>query len=75
MKIEKEIFKPMKNFPREIGFYLIGMAEVREQLDDAVRDLSDEKISEKFLPDVHSIGQLILHNPHKISDTLHFHNF
>lgn len=62
MKIEKEIFKPMPDFPREIGFYLSGMAEVREQLSDAVRDLSDAEISAKVLPTMQSIGQLILHN-------------
>ncbi len=62
MKIEKEIFEPMAGFTREIGFYLSGMAEVREQLSDTVKDLSDAEISAKVLPDVHSIGQLILHN-------------
>ncbi len=62
MKIEKEIFEPTPNFPREIGFYLSGMAEVREQLSDAVKDLSDEEISANVLPNIHSIGQLILHN-------------
>ncbi len=62
MKIEKEIFEPMPNFPKEIGFYLSGMAEVRKQLSDAVRDLSDAEISAKVLPNMQSIGQLILHN-------------
>lgn len=62
MKIEKEVFEPMPNFPREIGFYLSGMAEVRAQLNDAVRDLSSEEISAKVLPNMQSIGQLILHN-------------
>jgi uncharacterized damage-inducible protein DinB len=61
MKIEKEIFEPMPNFPTEIGFYLSGMAEVREQLSDAVKDLSNEENSAKFTPNSHSIGQLILH--------------
>lgn len=62
MKTEKEIFEPMPNFPKEIGYYLSGMAEVREQLSDAVKDLSDKEISAKFTPNSHSIGQLILHN-------------
>lgn len=62
MKTEKEIFEPMPNFPKEIGYYLSGMAEVREQLSDAVKDLSEKEVSAKFTPKAHSIGQLILHN-------------
>lgn len=61
MKIEKEVFEPVPDFPKEIGFYLSGMDEVRGQLRKAVADLSDEEISAKVLPSVHSIGQLILH--------------
>jgi uncharacterized damage-inducible protein DinB len=62
MKIEKEIFEPFPNFPKQIGYYLSGMEEVREQLRKAVKDLSNEEISAKFTPNAHSIGQLILHN-------------
>lgn len=62
MKIEKEIFEPFPNYPMQIGYYLSGMEEVREQLRNIVKDLSNEEISAKVLPTVHSIGQLILHN-------------
>ena len=62
MGIEHQELKPTPNFPREIGFYLSGMEEVREQLREAVKDLSAKETSAKLMPNVHSIGQLILHN-------------
>lgn len=62
MKIKKVELNSNPNFSEQIGFYINGMAEVREQLTDAVNDLSNEEISAKVLPSVHSIGQLILHN-------------
>ena len=62
MNTEQQTLKSNLNFSKEIGFYIAGMEEVREQLDKAVKDLSDEEISAKFAPNTHSIGQLILHN-------------
>lgn len=62
MNIEKQTLQPTANFPTQIGYYLGGMEEVREQLRNAVKDLSTEEISAKFTPNSHSIGQLILHN-------------
>lgn len=61
MKRKSEI-KSNSEFSEQIGFYVNGMAEVREQLSDAVKDLSNEEVSAKFTPTSHSIGQLILHN-------------
>jgi len=62
MSTEKQTLEPFEGFPTQIGFYLSGMEEVREQLRSAVKDLSNEEISAKFAPNSHSIGQLILHN-------------
>ncbi len=62
MEIKKIELKSNPNFSEQIGFLVGGMTEVREQLSDAVKDLSNEEISAKVLPNVHSIGQLILHN-------------
>jgi uncharacterized damage-inducible protein DinB len=62
MEIKKVSLEPVSGFSEQIGFHIAGMAEVREQLSDAVEDLSNEEIAAKVLPDVHSIGQLILHN-------------
>lgn len=53
---------PADGFAPQIGCYVSQMNEVREQLCDAVRDLSNEEISKKFAPGTHSIGQLTLHN-------------
>lgn len=61
MQTKKVELKSNPEFSEQIGFYVNGMAEVREQLSDAVRDLSNEEISAKVSPDFHSIGQLILH--------------
>lgn len=62
MNIEKQGLESAKNFSKQIGFYISGMEEVREQLRKAVDDLSDDEISAKLTPNCHSIGQLILHN-------------
>lgn len=62
MKSERQNFAPVKGYPKEIGFCLSGMEEVREQLREAVRDLSNKEISAKLLPGMHSIGQLVLHS-------------
>lgn len=62
MKINKEIFEPAAGFPPQIGYYLSGLFEVRAQLIDAVKDLSNEEIATRAFPAAHSIGQLILHN-------------
>ena len=61
MEIKKIELKSNPEFSEQIGFYVSGMAEVREQLADAVKDLSNEEISAKVSPSFHSIGQLILH--------------
>ncbi len=62
MSTEQQTLKPTPDFPNQIGYYLSGMEEVREQLRNAADDLSDDEISAKFTPNSHSIGQLILHN-------------
>lgn len=61
MQIKKIELISNPEFSEQIGFYVNGMAEVREQLADAVKDLSNEEISAKVSPSFHSIGQLILH--------------
>jgi uncharacterized damage-inducible protein DinB len=59
--MRKETLTPVEGVPKQIGYYLAGMAEVREQLRVAVADLTDEENSSKIRPDAHSIGELILH--------------
>ncbi|MDQ2855446.1 MAG: DinB family protein [Acidobacteriota bacterium] len=52
---------PAEGVSREIGFYLAGMDEVREQLREAVMGISDHDIGRLAVPDAHSIGTLVLH--------------
>lgn len=48
-------------FATEIGFYLGGMEEVREQLREAVEGMSDDHIGRPAIPGAHAIGALVLH--------------
>jgi uncharacterized damage-inducible protein DinB len=45
----------------EIGFYLGGMEEVREQLHEAVVGMSEDHIGRAAIPGAHPIGALVLH--------------
>ncbi|MDQ2921916.1 MAG: DinB family protein [Acidobacteriota bacterium] len=45
----------------EIGFYLGGMEEVREQLREAVEGMSSDHIGRPAISDAHAIGALVLH--------------
>ena len=57
----RKILNPAPGVSREIGFYLAGMEEVREQLHEAVEGMSDNYLGRPALPDAHSIGALVLH--------------
>ncbi len=50
-----------EGFTPEIGFYLSGMEEVREQVRDAVAKLTGEKLNRPAFLGAHSIGALVLH--------------
>lgn len=52
---------PAAGVSREIGFYLAGMDEVREQLREAVSGISQPDIGRLAVPETHSIGALVLH--------------
>ena len=57
----RKILNPAPGVSQEIGFYLAGMEEVREQLREAVAGMSDDYIRRPALSDAHSIGALVLH--------------
>ncbi len=61
MEINRQTLEPVEGVPIQIGYYLAGMEEVRDQLREAVRDLSNKVTHEKLRPDTHTIAQLILH--------------
>jgi uncharacterized damage-inducible protein DinB len=50
-----------EGFTPGIGFYLSGMEEVREQVRDAVAQLTGEKFNRPAFLGAHSIGALVLH--------------
>jgi uncharacterized damage-inducible protein DinB len=51
----------LPGFSTEIGFYLSGMEEVREQTRAAVEGMSDDQIGRPAIPGAHAIGALVLH--------------
>jgi uncharacterized damage-inducible protein DinB len=61
MEVEREILEPMLGVSREIGFYLSGIEETRAELREAVKDLTNEELARRVLPNAHQIGALILH--------------
>ncbi len=61
MTSNKQTLTPVEGLSKQIGYYLAGMEEVRDQLREAVTGISNEKLHAKLWPDTHSIAQLILH--------------
>ncbi|MCU1267129.1 MAG: hypothetical protein JWM21_3447 [Acidobacteria bacterium] len=60
-KADRRVLVPVAGVAREIGFYLAGMDEVREQLHASVSGISNEDIGRLAVPETHSIGALVLH--------------
>ncbi len=61
MTSNKQTLTPVEGVSKQIGYYLAGMEEVRDQLRKAVMGLSNEKLHSKLRPDTHTIAQLLLH--------------
>jgi uncharacterized damage-inducible protein DinB len=61
MEILKDVIEPMPGFSREIGFYLSAWEKARAQTRKAAEDLSDEEIARRVLPNIHSVGAILLH--------------
>ena len=59
--MEEQTLTPVDGVPKQIGYYLAGMEEVRAQLREAVSKLTNAETHRKLRPDTHSIAQLILH--------------
>lgn len=57
----RRTLESVPGFETQLGFYLSGMEEVREQLIEAVQGMSDVQISSPAIPGAHSIGALVLH--------------
>jgi uncharacterized damage-inducible protein DinB len=58
---QRRVLSPAAGVSREIGFYLAGMDEVREQLREAVAEISLQDVGRLAVAEAHSIGALVLH--------------
>lgn len=61
MEIIQRHVEPLPGFPREIGYYLASFQFGRGQTKELLRDLTNEEIARRFLPELHSIGAIALH--------------
>jgi len=57
----RKTLNSIPGFSNEIGFYLSGMEEVREQVREAVEAMSNDLIGRPPISDAHAIGALVLH--------------
>lgn len=57
----KRTLDSIPGFSKDLGFYLSGMEEVREQLREAVAGMPAEQIGRPIVPGAHSIAALVLH--------------
>src|SRR6267143_2151784 len=60
-EFSRRVLPPAAGVSREIGFYLAGMNEVREQLREAVAEISLQDLGRLAVAEAHSIGALVLH--------------
>lgn len=61
MKTKRLILSPQAGVAPAIGYYLAAMNEVREQLREAVREMSNEELARQAFKGAHAIGALVLH--------------
>jgi uncharacterized damage-inducible protein DinB len=61
MPVKRLVLAPVEGLTPGIGFYLSGMNEIREQLREAVQDMTDEQLARRAVAEAHSIGALLLH--------------
>jgi uncharacterized damage-inducible protein DinB len=59
--MSRQTLAPHPGLSREIGLYLSGMEEVREQVRQAVSSLSEQQIGRPAFLGAHPIGALVLH--------------
>lgn len=61
MKVEREVLEPIAGFATEIGYFLSSLEETRGVMFEAISDLTNEELARNILPELNSIGQLVLH--------------
>ncbi|MCA1602932.1 MAG: DinB family protein [Acidobacteria bacterium] len=55
------VLNPAAGFSPGIGFFVSGMDEVREQLQQAVEGMTNQELGRRAVPGAHSIAALVLH--------------
>jgi uncharacterized damage-inducible protein DinB len=55
------VLNPAEGFSSGIGFFVGGMDEVREQLQQAVEGMTSDQLGRRAVPGAHSIAALVLH--------------
>jgi hypothetical protein len=60
METEKWIVVPVAGFSRKIGFYLSSLENARFGTRRIIEDLSQSEIARKVLPNMNSIGAIVL---------------
>lgn len=61
MELKRFSLSPVAGISSGLGYSLAAMQEVREQLREAVREMTDEEIAHRAVQGAHSIGALVLH--------------
>ena len=61
MSVSRKVLQSAPAVSREIGFYLSGMEEGREQLHEPFAGMSVEAVGRRAVFGAHSIGALVLH--------------
>lgn len=61
MSSKHDVLIPAAGLATEIGYYLSGMNEVREQLRETIAEMSSEQLGCCAIPGAHSIAALVLH--------------
>src|SRR6266496_6206562 len=59
--MSRHTLTPHPGLTTGIGYYFSGMEEVRKQLREAVKGISDDAFGRPAFPGAHSIGALVLH--------------
>jgi len=59
--MSRRTLNSIPGFANDVGFYLDGMEEVRDQLREAIEGMSEDQISRPAIAGAHSIAALVLH--------------
>jgi uncharacterized damage-inducible protein DinB len=61
MSISKDLLVPVAGLSKQIGYCLSTLEDSRARTVKVIEDLTEEELSQKYLPNLHQIGALVLH--------------